>query len=226
MKRERNGAATKPTARRKLDAARREMYRKLVFEAAEAVFAEHGFTDAKMGDIALEAGISLKTLYTVFEGKQEIYQAITEIRCAELLSLVPSDPVLSPLQAVMDGVRASVDYLLRHPHFLRTHLREGNAWAVQPRASADALAPEAVAIWQEHLDRQAQLIQRGIDAGVFLDEDPQLMTKMMTAVYQVHLADWLEHGGTQDPSELTRRIQRHTRHLLCGGDAAQGTAPA
>lgn len=199
-------------ARSRVDAARREMYRKLVFEAAEAVFAEHGFADAKMSDIARQAGIALKTLYSVFAGKQEIYEAITQLRCEELLALVPDDSDSSPLDAVMDGVDASVGYLLQHPNFLRTHLREGNAWAVQPSGHA----PLAVEIWQENLRQQAMLIQRGIDAGVFIDEDPQLMTKMITAVYQVHLADWLERGEDSDPSKLTQRIKRHIQHLLCG----------
>jgi len=220
MQRERNSAAAKPAARRKLDAARRAMYRQLVIDAAEAVFAEHGFTDARMSDIALEAWISLKTLYPVFAGTQESYRATTEIRCAELLALVPTEPTPSPLAAVMEGVRASIDYLLEHPHFLRTHLREGNAWAVQPERNA----PEAEAIWRRHLDLQARLIQTGIDSGAFVDEDPQLMTKMMTAVYQVHLADWLERGEPRDAQTLSRRIQRHIQHLLCGcdptGDAA------
>lgn len=209
-------AVAKQAARRRVDAARREMYRKLVFEAAEAVFAEHGFTDAKMSDIAHEAGIALKTLYSVFDGKHELYDAITQLRCEELLALVPTDSDASPLSTVMEGVRASVDYLLQHPNFLRTHLREGNAWAVR----ADDRAPGAVEIWQENLRQQALVIQRGIDAGVFLDEDPQLMTKMMTAVYQVHLADWLERGEDADAAKLTQRIQRHIQHLLCGRDPA------
>jgi AcrR family transcriptional regulator len=214
-------AVARQAARRRVDAARREMYRKLVFEAAESVFAEHGFADAKMSDIALEAGIALKTLYSVFDGKLELYQEITRLRCEELLALVPADSDASPLAAVMEGVRAGVEYLLQHPSFLRTHLREGNAWAVRPVTHA----PDAVEIWQENLRQQAQLIERGIDTGVFLDEDPELMTKMMTAVYQVHLADWLERGGDIDPAQLTQRIQRHIRHLLCGGDVPPGGDP-
>jgi AcrR family transcriptional regulator len=205
-------AMVKQAPRRRLDAARREMYRKLVFEAAESVFAANGFMDAKMSDIAREAGIALKTLYSVFAGKQELYDAINELRCEELLALVSDDPDASPLAAVMDGVHAGVEYLLQHPNFLRTHLREGNAWAVRPRGDA----PGAVEIWQENLRQQALLIQRGIDAGVFVEEDPHLMTKMMTAVYQVHLADWLERGESGDPAALTKRIQRHLQHLLCG----------
>ena len=42
--------------------ARRNMYRQVITQAAEAVFAKKGFADARMGEVALEAGISLKTL--------------------------------------------------------------------------------------------------------------------------------------------------------------------
>ena len=64
-----------------------------------------------------------------------------------------------------------------------------------------------------------EVSQGGFDARVFLDEDPHLMTKMMTAVYQVQLADWLERGEDGDPANLIHRIQRHIQHLLCGGSA-------
>ena len=52
------------------------MYRQVITQAAEAVFAKKGFADARMGEVALEAGISLKTLYATFPGKVELFAAI------------------------------------------------------------------------------------------------------------------------------------------------------
>ena len=52
------------------------MYRGLVCDAAERVFAEHGFVRARMSQIARESGVSIGTIYRVFPGrKNEIYGA-------------------------------------------------------------------------------------------------------------------------------------------------------
>jgi AcrR family transcriptional regulator len=52
-----------------LEAARTRMYHDLIFECAERVFAEKGFDESTMQDVASEAGISLKTLYATFPGQ-------------------------------------------------------------------------------------------------------------------------------------------------------------
>ncbi len=202
---------SKPATSNRIREARREMYRQVITGAAEAVFAEKSFADAKMSDVALEAGISLKTLYANFSGKVELFQAIRALRIREVMDLSAEVPEGPPLDVVMNRVRVSVEYLLANPHFLRIHLREGNAWAVEP---ADAPGPVADR-WNANIGGQAKTLQRGIDEGVFYDGDPALLVKMMTAVYQVQLADWLEReeGGSADI--LVERIQTYVKRLLC-----------
>jgi AcrR family transcriptional regulator len=46
-----------------------------VIEAASVVFAEAGFTGARMGDIAERAGVAVQTVYFVFHTKAELLQA-------------------------------------------------------------------------------------------------------------------------------------------------------
>ena len=75
---------TRPRKKSNLAAARARMYHELVFESAERVFAEEGFYTATMQDLANEAGISLKTLYATFEGKDDIYREILRVRGAGL----------------------------------------------------------------------------------------------------------------------------------------------
>src|SRR3990172_6266117 len=73
-------------ARETVRRRRTELYRTVVLEAAERVFAERGFAEAKMQQIAATAGLSLATLYGVFPGKAELFDAIHELRGAELLA--------------------------------------------------------------------------------------------------------------------------------------------
>ena len=48
-----------------------------IIEAAESVFETVGFKNAKMEDIAAEAGITKVTLYSYFQSKENLYLAIT-----------------------------------------------------------------------------------------------------------------------------------------------------
>lgn len=48
-----------------------------IIEAAESVFKTVGFKNAKMEDIASEAGITKVTLYSYFQSKENLYLAIT-----------------------------------------------------------------------------------------------------------------------------------------------------
>jgi AcrR family transcriptional regulator len=47
-----------------------------VVDAAIEVFAEKGFSAAKLDDIARRAGISKPTLYLYFDTKEEIFRAV------------------------------------------------------------------------------------------------------------------------------------------------------
>jgi len=191
--------------------ARRAMYRSVISEAAEAVFAEKGFADARMSDVALEAGISLKTLYQTFAGKAELFDEIRDLRIEQVISATTQVRDGPPLEVMMNRVRVSVAYLLANPNFLRIHLREGNAWAVE----SGVVPPRLPDRWHAEMAEQAKIIQCGIDEGIFESGDPALLAKMVTAVYQVQLADWLQREETSSPDVLVSRIQLYVKRLLC-----------
>jgi AcrR family transcriptional regulator len=59
--------------------ARNDVYRQHILEAAEEVFAEKGFEAAKLQDIGTRAGLSMGTIYAIFQ-KTELFAAILEGR--------------------------------------------------------------------------------------------------------------------------------------------------
>ncbi len=63
------GAKGKAKAKAKAKKAKEELYRQLILDAAQGVFADNGYDDAKIGEIAEASGVSLLTLYSVFPGK-------------------------------------------------------------------------------------------------------------------------------------------------------------
>src|SRR5688572_29584447 len=98
-----------------LEAARSRMYHDLIFDCAERVFAEKGFDECTMQDVAAEAGISLKTLYTAFPGKNEIYAEIQAVRGTAFLDQVRgAGDGTTALDKLDAGIRAFVTYLVEH----------------------------------------------------------------------------------------------------------------
>ena len=190
--------------------AKAEMYRRLILESAEKVFADNGFDDAKIPDIAQGAGIALGTLYTVFPGKTEIYDAIQELRGREILESIyrQIQGYTDFLDASMRGVEAYVRSLTERPYYLRMHLREGLSWT-----SREVLkSGEQVATWERGMSLAVNLLQAGIERGLIHgDNPPELLLKMMIAAHQVQLRDWLERGA--DAAEIPALIERMQNHF-------------
>ena len=57
--------------------AKRNLKENKIIEAAEKVFNQVGFKNAKMEDISHHAGITKVTLYTYFQSKENLYLAVT-----------------------------------------------------------------------------------------------------------------------------------------------------
>ena len=83
----RKASRTKRARRRSVaQGARAAAYRDLVLEAAEASFAARGVEATKMEEIGEQAGLSLGTVYSVFDGgKAAIVDALHEKHMRELL---------------------------------------------------------------------------------------------------------------------------------------------
>ncbi len=198
--------AARPKKRAKSRAleARRELYRELILDGAQRVFAERGYDDAKMEEIAQESGLSLGTLYSVFAGKAKIFAAIHEAADAEILrrSVACVEDDMQPLEATLAGVRAWVEYFLEHPDLLRMHLAEGQTWA----GPTHARGRERSRAWQEGVAMLERGVARCVEDGSFLPGEPGLIARTMVAMQQVQLAWWLEGGMKRSHEEVVNDV--------------------
>jgi AcrR family transcriptional regulator len=189
--------------------ARVQMYRDVVLQCAERVFAARGYHTAKMQEVAAAAGISLSTLYAAFPSKREVFEALHETRGAEFLAQVDA-ALAGPGDARASlgrGVHAFVDYLVRHQDYFRVDLREGRSWAI-----GDV---EASPAFQSGIDHWTQLMKRGIAEGIFTDEDPDVMAVTAFGVMQIQLAAWLAKPGAPDVAAIAERISGYLERALC-----------
>jgi AcrR family transcriptional regulator len=200
-------------ARDEARAARNGVYRQHILEAAERVFAERGYEAAKVVEIAYDCGLSMGTIYAIFPGKAELYGALLEERGQELLRLARGVAArdLAPREALIALIEVYIDYFVRHPAFLRMHLRSGASWALGPAVGT----PKQVGYWEDIHGLQADIFRRGVAAGEFVDEDPSYLAKMFSAMDQVLLAEWVAGGMQADRDALVRRLRDVVERALC-----------
>jgi AcrR family transcriptional regulator len=194
-----------PSAKDTAKRAKADAYRRVIFDAAQKVFAEHGFEAAKIQDIAHGAGLSLGTLYTVFPGKAEIYSAIQrEHGQAVLLEISGAVArVHGELNAALAGIEAYVRCLVARPHYLRMLLREGLSWTQRSWLRTS----EEIATWERGMTLAVSLLRAGIERGfLHSDNPPDVVLKMIIAAQQVQLSDWLDRGAA--PHEVEGLIER------------------
>jgi len=198
-------AAARKGPRDQARRARQGVYRAHILEAAERVFAERGFEAAKVQDISRLAGLSMGTIYALFPGKTELHRAILEERGQELLGLVRTVAAHDlPPRAALDAlIDLYVGYFLDHPDFLRLHLRSGTSWVLGPTPGSDA----QIRHWKDVHAAQADVFRRGVAAGEFVDEDPDYLARLFSAMDQVLLADWVAGGMQADRAHLVARMQ-------------------
>jgi AcrR family transcriptional regulator len=196
----------------KARSAKTSMYRSLIIDAAERLFASRGYEGTKIQDIATESGISLGTLYSVFDGKSDIYEAVQDERLGRLF-LLAGRTMASDDQAaerLMRGNRVFIRWLTEHPDFLRIHLNRSGAWASNPQEVGEGL----VNAWRRGIDLIALVIDEAMREGDAFQGDPVIAARTMVAVQQVHMSAWVESGMQGDADDLADRIEEQLRRTL------------
>jgi AcrR family transcriptional regulator len=194
----------------RLDDARARMYHDLVFESAECVFGQKGFEHATMQDIAGEAGISLKTLYAVFPGKQELYDDIQRVRGRAFMDRVAAaiDGEAGPLDQLGQAVAAYVSFLFEHRHWLRIHMQSRVSWGMRPSEQY------AVDYWEEGLTAFADILGTGGESGLFYPTDAMQASALVQAILQVQVGQAIG-SDADDPQQTAEEIMVQLQRLLC-----------
>ncbi len=147
---------------------RRADKRALISDAAVQVFAEKGFHQARVSDIARRAGVADGTIYLYFKNKEDLLLSIFE---------ESMDIMLRDLAASMEGATCPRDRLRRFAAYHLSQVRDHRALAevlqVELRLSTKFLKdyrPEK--LWQ-YLEVFRQIIRDGQSQGLIREDvDP------------------------------------------------------
>ncbi|MFY0572455.1 TetR/AcrR family transcriptional regulator [Archangium lansingense] len=165
---------SRSTSRSKPQALRmrmKEEARAAILDAAEQVLAEQGLQAARMDDIAARVGVSVGTLYNYFEDRQQLLEALRDVRGGELLAqldaeLERSQP--SPYRARLHGfLRCILDYSRTHFRLFSLLLEN----SLQRDTSREGELDRHLKMWREVSLRLEHLGQQGVKEGALRPED-------------------------------------------------------
>jgi len=175
--------------------------RELILEAAAVVFAQRGYHQAKVEEIAIQAGIGKGTVYEYFSSKlelfQEMFKSILGKYFAELRSL--QDQRGSVTERLRQLLEIHLDFINRNSDFARVTFVDG------------AVMDEELSWWmyrqrQEKVERLRELFQEGIARHEFRPIDPGLLAEMFTGAMAAIIIPVLMEGKTVEPHKIADQV--------------------
>jgi len=206
-----------------------ERTRAAILAAAERQFAQRGFRETRLEDVADEVGLKRAALFYHFRDKRALYEAVVDDVFADLLSrletvLGRSGPLADRID---DAVEAWVDALAARPAMARLILRKA---AEAPPEGAEPIFPRA----SEFLAMARRLFAEGQRSGELnpIRPDPFHVISAMVGTSVFYFAALASVLPGQDfdplaPAELAahRRDAVRTARRLLGVGAPRPVPP-
>ncbi|MRR10254.1 TetR/AcrR family transcriptional regulator [bacterium] len=168
---------------------KRDSTRQRILEVAGGIFFSRGFAKVTVDEIAAGLGISKKTLYQHFAGKDQLLQAVVRGMIND---------VATEVEAIVDDERADfIDQLIGLMRLMTARVsRLSKQFADDMQRHAPDLWREVERFrYQKVMANFGRLVRKGQAAGAIRrDVDPELLTVIFTATIQ----------GVVNPQTLAR----------------------
>lgn len=122
----------------------RAAYREAILDAAGRVFGRLGFHDAKMADIAGEAGVAAGTVYNYFKNKDEVFRSMLARGHDIVFEKIYADRgVEDPLERLRAWTRTVFTFLEEHGVLFALYVRIGGTLDWLQKNTVDTLHEQA-----------------------------------------------------------------------------------
>lgn len=156
---------------------------KQILDAALAVFAERGLAAARLEDIAKRAGVSKGTIYLYFANKEDLFRGVVRdtviafIERGEASFAADRDPILA-LDTWMEG----------HWRWIRSEVFPAMQRLVNSelRDFPDLYEFYAVEVVGRAHRLICEILERGMETGVFRRMEPLVAARMLNALMVTH----------------------------------------
>jgi AcrR family transcriptional regulator len=198
---------------------RGERTRARILEAATHLFAENGYSDTRLEDVASCVGVRRAALVYYFRDKRQLYEAVLTEGTTDLLDRFESifaaaDPPRERIEAM---VHAWVDVITERPWLARLMLRE----VASATASRE---PRFAPHGRRMLELTEAVLEEGRKSGAFQPVDALHLASAVggTTIFFVSVIPTIAPRGSFDPLSPDE-LAKHRRELLSVTSRLLGT---
>ena len=167
-----------------------------IIKAAALIFSQKGYSAASMQDIAEAVNLRKASLYHHVNSKQEILKILLDTALElliENMQQVMERPIL-PVEKFRLGMRTYLTNMLEHRETASLLLLEYRSLEPELRARHIRRRDDFECLWRE-------LIQEGIDEGVFMCKDPAMVVNALLGVLNWTVT-WYRQNGKYSPEQI------------------------
>jgi len=184
-----------------------------ILDAAEQVFAQHGYKGATTGRIAREAGLPKANVHYYFRTKLMLYQQVLQHILEDWMTAASTfEACEDPEQALRTYVRAKMEFSRKRPWGSRV-------WAGEIMRGAPVMEKFLGTTLKKWLDERVRIIRGWVREGKIKPVDPTTLLYMIWATTQ-HYADFerqmvvLNGGKEISDRQYHRRSDQVVRLIL------------
>jgi len=176
--------------------------RERILDAAEHVFAAHGFFAAKVSEIAERAGVADGTIYLYFDNKEDVLVTIFREHTRNYLQSLERE--LMPVRRHEDRIRTAIR------HHLETLGRDRALAVVSQVELRHSLKFMSLLSQQEvadYLNMLRKIIEHGQSEGTFRRNlHPQLVAKSVFGILDEMVTSWMLSEKEYNPADQADQI--------------------
>jgi TetR/AcrR family fatty acid metabolism transcriptional regulator len=207
--------------RRALPAADPEK-RKRLLQAAVQTFGRRGFHEAKIAEIASEAGVAEGTVYLYFRNKEDLLGCVFD---------ETMDEVLAEARAIRGGPGTAAEKLTalvgRHLAFIGQDRDLASVFQIELRRSARLVERFSRSKLVEYFRLLDGVLKEGIASGELrTDLEPRLAVRILFGASDEILSEWLLSGEPRPAADAEKLVGTLLRGFLaCGKETKDRRAP-
>lgn len=176
-------------------------------EAAQALFAQHGFAAVSMRQIASEVGVQVGALYNYTPDKQSLLFDLMSAHLEELLTAFDAEPVpADPLPALEAFTRFHIRFHAERPDAVFIAYMELRNLTPENFAAIEALR-------HRYEDRLTEILAVGQAQNVFTLTEPRITTMAVIAML-TGVNTWFRQTGRLSLVEIEGIYWDMTRRLV------------
>jgi len=182
-----------------------EFRRNEILKVALGVFSEKGYHSTKMSDIAKFCGMSVGSLYNIFQNKEELYISLFEAKVQEVFDEVEkaASSFKEPFESLKGMTMAYFNAGIKYGEFFRLFMNETIGFK---RERKERWKERIFSTFMKHLEAVKSIVKKF--AGTKDDEEALILTLIYLGMVHQLIVFHLRINKEIDPEKLTGIILR------------------